>query len=933
MDSQEHGRFTPRSICQDRFYQEEQRRLDRSWYDVEENQVAGNESSAFSSYEPSSFQVKPMQRSVKRESLRSRQYTMDNERWESNRMQQSGVGEKHEFNPEAFDEDHEEHKVHVLVHDLRPSFLEGQQVHTKQQEMVLPVRDPASHMAAFAKQGSLLVKTIREKREHMKAMRELSEEKSHMIRVVAGDHSDSGNAAGRSFGSDSKYVSYIKDTAVSSTLASSRSIREQRQLLPAFVARYEILKLLREHQVVVIVGETGSGKTTQLTQYLDEEGYSKNGLIGCTQPRRVAAMSVAKRVSEEMKTHLGADVGYAIRFEDVTSSKTRIKYMTDGVLLRELLRDPDLEAYSVIIMDEAHERSLHTDVLMGLFRKILAARRDLKLIVTSATMNAEKFSNFFGDVPIFTIPGRTFPVQTVFTKNPCEDYVESSVRQAYAIHCSLPPGDILIFMTGQEDIEAVCEVLAERVSANNETSPLVILPIYSQLPADLQAKIFERAPSGLRKCIVATNIAETSLTVDGIVYVIDCGYVKMKVFNPRIGMDALQVVPISQANASQRSGRAGRTNAGFCYRLYTETAFKNELLLGNVPEIQRTNLANVVLLLKSLNIQNVFSFPFMDAPPRENVLNSMYQLWILGALSNLGELTELGQKMIEFPLDPSLSKMLIVSEQLGCTAEILTIVSMLSVPTIFYRPKEQQEQADAAREKFFVPESDHLTLLNVYEQWNSHDRRDDWCTEHFVHSKSLRKARDVRNQLEEILEKLKFEILSCGPQLDLARKCICSAYFHQASKIKGVGEYQNLRSGMSCHLHPTSALYGLGYTPDYIVYHELIMTQKEYMQYVTAVDPFWLAELGPMFFSVRMSGVDTLENRRKQRKEQKAIEAESERRFDSIHNQSHEPLLRTCGLIERRPPSSFGGFSASTSKTTNQPCSTPMRTPKHRIDL
>ncbi|KAK9019902.1 hypothetical protein V6N11_054408 [Hibiscus sabdariffa] len=627
------------------------------------------------------------------------------------------------------------------------------------------------------------------------------------------------------FKEDAKFSQHLKGEAVSE-FAMSKSIAEQRQYLPIYSVRDELLQVIRENQVVVVVGETGSGKTTQLTQYLHEVGYTINGIVGCTQPRRVAAMSVAKRVGEEMDTELGDKVGYAIRFEDVTGPNT---YMTDGVLLRETLKDADLDKYRVIVMDEAHERSLNTDVLFGILKKVVARRRDFKLIVTSATLNAEKFSNFFGNAPVFHIPGTTFPVNILHSKTPCEDYVESAVKQAMAIHVTSPPGDILIFMTGQEEIEAACYALAERIDQlNSSTDKAVpkqlILPIYSQLPADLQAKIFQKAENGARKSIVATNIAETSLTVDGIYYVIDTGYGKMKVYNPKMGKFSL---------------------------LYTESAYLNEMLPAPVPEIRRTNLGNVVLLLKSLKIENLLDFDFMDPPPQENILNSMYQLWVLGALNNVGTLTDIGWKMVEFPLDPTLAKMLPMGEQLECLDEVLTIVSMLLVPLVFFRPKDRAEESDAAREKLFVPESDHLTLLNVYQQWKSNQYRGDWCNDHFLHVKGLRKAREVRSQLLDILKTLKIPVTSCGYDWDMVRKAVCSAYFDNAARLKGVGEYVNCRKGMPCHLHSSSALYGLGYTPEYVVYHELILTTKEYMQCVSAVEPRWLAELGPMFFSVK----------------------------------------------------------------------------------
>jgi len=571
--------------------------------------------------------------------------------------------------------------------------------------------------------------------------------------------------------------------------------------------------------------------------------------------------------------------------------------MTDGILLRESLKEADLDHYSVIIMDEAHERSLNTDVLFGLLREVVSRRNDLKLIVTSATMDATKFSYFFGNVPVFTIPGRTFPVDVLYSKASIDDYVDGAVKQALQIHLTPTKGDILIFMPGQEDIEVTCDLISERLAEVDEAPPLAVLPIYSQLPSDLQAKIFEKAPDGVRKCIVATNIAETSLTVDGIMFVIDSGYCKLKVFNPRIGMDSLQVFPISQANSNQRSGRAGRTGPGQAFRLYTEHQYKDEMLKTTVPEIQRTNLANVVLLLKSLNVENLLEFHFMDPPPQDNILTSMYQLWVHGALDNTGSLTSLGRKMVEFPLDPALSKMLLTSLEMGCSDEILIIVSMLSVPAIFYRPKGREEDSDNAREKFQVPESDHLTLLHVYQQWKANDYSAGWCNEHFIHVKAMRKVREVRSQLKDIMYQLKMSVKSIGFDWDIIRKCICSAYFHQAARLKGIGEYVNLRNGMPCHLHPTSALYGMGYSPDYVVYHELIMTAKEYMQCVTAVDGTWLAELGPMFFSVKDSVGARKEKRDKTENNKVAMEEEMKEASEKLKERE---ALKSNAIISPR---------------------------------
>ncbi|XP_018563364.1 pre-mRNA-splicing factor ATP-dependent RNA helicase PRP16 [Anoplophora glabripennis] len=906
-------------------WEEEQKRLDREWYNMDEGY--DDEHNPFSSVSEEYTKKKEEQleqRKKKRLSAQQRQINKDNELWERNRMLTSGVVHSVDIN-EDFDEESID-RVHLLVHNIVPPFLDGRIVFTKQPEPVIPVRDPTSDMAIVARKGSHLVRVYREQKERRKAQKkhwELSGTKIGNIMGIKKKEDEEDKKFNKEddttdYRADHKFAEHMKDTGqASSDFARKKSILEQRQYLPAFAVRQELLNIIRENSVVIIVGETGSGKTTQLTQYLHEDGYSKYGMIGCTQPRRVAAMSVAKRVSDEMGTQLGDEVGYAIRFEDCTSENTVIKYMTDGILLRESLREPDLDHYSAIIMDEAHERSLSTDVLFGLLREIVARRHDLKLIVTSATMDSSKFSMFFGNVPTFNIPGRTFPVEILFSKNPVEDYVDAAVKQALQIHLQPPSGDILIFMPGQEDIEVTCEVLAERLTEIDNAPELSILPIYSQLPSDLQAKIFQRSPEGIRKCVVATNIAETSLTVDGIIFVIDSGYCKLKVYNPRIGMDALQIYPISQANANQRSGRAGRTGPGQAFRLYTERQYKDELLVTTVPEIQRTNLANTVLLLKSLGVQDLLQFHFMDPPPQDNILNSLYQLWILGALDHTGVLTKLGRQMAEFPLDPPQCQMLIVSTQMGCTAEILIIVSMLSVPSIFYRPKGREEEADGVREKFQVPESDHLTFLNVYNQWKQNNYSSHWCNEHFIHIKAMRKVREVRQQLKDILVQQKLEIKSCGADWDIVRKCICSAYFHQAARLKGIGEYVNCRTGMPCHLHPTSALFGLGNTPDYVVYHELVMTAREYMQCVTSVDGHWLAELGPMFFSLKETGKSgrakkkqaaehllEMENQMQvAQEEMKARKEAAEKRVAAL-NKGQEII--SAGATPRRTPARFG---------------------------
>ncbi|KAL9620575.1 MAG: hypothetical protein Q9160_004936 [Pyrenula sp. 1 TL-2023] len=846
-----------------------------------------------------------------RMSARAVQKQKDVDAWETNRMLTSGVAQRRDHHID-FDEDEEGTRVHLLVHDLRPPFLDGRTIFTKQLDPVPAVRDPQSDMAVFSRKGSKVVREKRQQKERQKQAQEATNVAGTNLGNLMGIKEDEGDSAAAAPGEEahkggSKFSEHLKKSDGASDFSKSKTLREQREFLPAFAVREELLRVIRDNQVVIVVGQTGSGKTTQLTQFLHEDGYANFGLIGCTQPRRVAAMSVAKRVSEEMEVKLGGLVGYAIRFEDCTSDETAIKYMTDGVLLRESLVQRDLDKYSCIILDEAHERALNTDVLMGLLKKVLARRRDLKLIVTSATMNSDRFSRFYGGAPEFVIPGRTFPVDIQYSRSPCEDYVESAVKQVLAIHVSQGAGDILVFMTGQEDIEVTCDLVAERLKLLNDPPELLILPIYSQMPADLQAKIFDRAPC--RKVIVATNIAETSLTVDGIMYVVDAGFSKLKVYNPRMGMDTLQITPISQANASQRAGRAGRTGPGRSFHLYTEQAFKNEFYIQTIPEIQRTNLANTVLLLKSLGVKDLLDFDFMDPPPQDTITTSLFDLWSLGALDNIGDLTPLGKRMTAFPMDPSLAKLLIesTSAPYSCSAEMLTIVSMLSVPSVFYRPKERQAESDTAREKFFVPESDHLTLLHVYSQWRANNSSDAWCVRHFLHPKALRRAAEIRAQLHDImvLQQMSPDI-SCGTDWDVLRRCICSGYYHQAAKVRGMGEYINLRTSVTVQLHPTSSLYGLGYLPDYVVYHELILTSKEYMATVTSVDPHWLADLGGVFYSIKEKGYSSTEKRVMEREFNRKMEIEDQMRRD------REREVRRLALEEEEQASKVvGGASKS----------------------
>jgi ATP-dependent RNA helicase DHX8/PRP22 len=647
-------------------------------------------------------------------------------------------------------------------------------------------------------------------------------------------------------------------------IISNKSIKEQRESLPVYRLKNELMKAIAENQLLVVIGETGSGKTTQMTQYAVELGLAKKGsMIACTQPRRVAATSVAKRVAEEYGCALGEEVGYSIRFDDMTSPQTIIKYMTDGMLMREYLADNDLQRYSLLMLDEAHERTVHTDVLFGLLKDLCRRRQDLKIIVTSATLDAEKFSTYFFACPIFTIPGRTFPVEILYTKEPESDFLDAAMITVMQIHLSEPAGDILVFLTGQEEIDTCCETLYSRMQALGDLAPeLVILPVYSSLPSEVQSRIFEPAAPGSRKCVVATNIAEASLTIDGIYYVVDPGFSKQVAYNPKLGMDSLVVTPISQASARQRAGRAGRTGPGKCYRLYTEQAFKTEMLPTNVPEIQRTNLGNVVLQLKAMGINDLLSFEFMDPPPVATLVNALEQLHALGALDEEGLLTRLGRKMAEFPLEPNLSKMLILSVDLGCSDEILTVTAMLSVENPFFRPRDKQAQADMKKAKFMQPEGDHISLLCVYKAWEASKFSSAWCFENFIQSRSMLRAQDVRKQLVTVMDRYRLLLVSSGKNYKIVCKAITAGFFTNVAKKDPQEGYRTLVDQNHVYLFPGSALFSKN--PEYVIYHELVMTTKEYMRNCLAIDAKWLYELAPAFY--KRADPNTITRAKKQEK-------------------------------------------------------------------
>lgn len=639
------------------------------------------------------------------------------------------------------------------------------------------------------------------------------------------------------------------------------SLSQQRARLPIFKYREHILYMMQKYNVLVLVGETGCGKSTQVPQYLYEAGWAAEGrIVACLQPRRVATISVARRVAEEMQCRVGDTVGYSIRFDDCYSlERTRIKYMTEGMLVREMMRDPLLARYSVIMLDEAHERTLLMDIVLGLLHKIQQRRPDLRIIISSATLDAEAFRDFFNtnktgiadkdNAAILSAEGRTYPVDIFYAEEPVPDYLTAAVEAVLAIHASAGPGDILVFLTGQDEVDGAVKRIVERLEGQ-KLPDMAVLPLYGGLSELDQLKVFDTAEGGLRKTVVATNIAEASVTIPGIVYVVDCGFVKMKGYSPASGIESLVVTPISRASADQRAGRAGRMRAGKVYRLYTEESYKT-LASSTTPEMQRSNLAGVLLQLKALGIDNVLRFPFVSPPPALAMQRGLELLFALDAIDDHGRLTDrIGVQLAEFPLEPMHARMLLAAGEMGCGQEILSITAMLQVQNVFVSPTNRHKQAQRAKLKFSTLEGDHITLLNVYNSFVRNGRKPQWCGNYFLNYKSLQRACEIRTQLLKYLQRFGFPIASCGDDIDVIRRCIVRGFFANTAKLHMDGQYRTIRGDHVLAVHPSSVLYTERY-PAYVVYNEVLLTAERYMRDITAVEPEWLSELAPHFYHYR----------------------------------------------------------------------------------
>ncbi|SFM75995.1 ATP-dependent RNA helicase HrpA [Thermodesulforhabdus norvegica] len=612
--------------------------------------------------------------------------------------------------------------------------------------------------------------------------------------------------------------------------------------LPISSKRQEILAALHSSQVVVVSGATGSGKSTQLPKICLEAGLCRRGFIGCTQPRRIAAVSLAHRVGEELKSLGRGLVGYRIRFRDSLGPQTIIKFMTDGILLAEANNDRLFESYDVIIVDEAHERTLNIDFILGMLKQVIKLRRDLRVIIASATIDPEKFSGFFDNAPVVEIPSRTYPVEVRYRPIPDEDdvtYIDAAVDAVDDLVAEVK-GDILVFMPTERDIREAVQRLREKSYHNTE-----IYPLYARMAAWQQADIFAVTPH--RKIIVATNVAETSLTIPNVECVVDTGLARVPQYSPKTGTQALPIVKISRASAEQRKGRCGRTKPGICVRLYDEEDFLQRPEF-TPPEIRRSNLAEVILRMLYLGLGSVDEFPFMDPPPKTAIKDGYAVLRELGAVEQNTELTTMGRKMARFPLDPRLSRILIEAGRRGATDEVLTIVSALSIQDPRERPFGEEEIADMVHGLFVHPRSDFVTLLNIWKAYHREAERAPsrnalraWCRKHFLSYRRIQEWISVRDELRAVLSEQRMLKKSKKTADYKDVHCsIISGFLTKVAMHEGKGKYRTVH-GKELYLHPSSGVKG---EPKWIVAAEVVETSRTFARIVAEIEPEWIEEVG-----------------------------------------------------------------------------------------
>ncbi len=622
--------------------------------------------------------------------------------------------------------------------------------------------------------------------------------------------------------------------------------------LPVTARRQEIADAIRDHQVVVICGETGSGKSTQLPKICLEMGRGVEGVIGHTQPRRIAARSVASRVAEELRSPLGKDVGYKVRFSDTTRPETYIKLMTDGILLAESQHDRYFNQYDTIILDEAHERSLNIDFLLGYLKRVLPSRPDLRVIITSATIDAERFATHFGDednpAPVIEVSGRMFPVEVRYRPlevegEPDDADVHQAIATAVEELAAIDTGDMLIFLPTERDIRETATVLRGRSLPGDNGRRSEIVPLYARLSAKEQNKVF--APHNYRRIVLATNVAESSLTVPGIRYVIDTGTARISRYAPRSKVQRLPVEAVSQASADQRKGRCGRVGPGVCIRLFSEEDYLSRDQY-TTPEIRRTNLASVILQTRALKLGAIEDFPFIDPPNPEHIRDGYRTLFEIGALDDNRDLTDLGRRLAKLPVDPRIGRMILAGDEEQCLNEVLIIASALEVQDPRERPVEKREQADAAHAKHAHEDSDFLSYLNLWDFYHklrqdlSRNQLNKACRQNFISQSRMREWLETHRQLKQLVEQIDLKPQRRRNQYGAIHRALLTGLLSSIAHRTDAYEYTGAGSG-KFHLWPGSTVFQK--RPAWIMAGELVETTRRYARTVAKIDPAWIEPL------------------------------------------------------------------------------------------
>ena len=671
----------------------------------------------------------------------------------------------------------------------------------------------------------------------------------------------------------------------------SKVLEKQIHSLPIYKSEKEFIDSFTNNTVTILTGETGSGKTTQIPKILLSHKLIPQQVV-ITQPRRVAAISIAHRVSEELNTTIGDVVGYSVRFQEKSSKYTKIKYVTDGMLVRECILDPLLSKYSVVIIDEVHERSVHTDILLAILKGLISGdekkRPDLKVVIMSATFNAKKFLDYFNTKAFISVMGRTFPVKVYNVVKENASYIDMALSCVMQIIMddNMEYGDILVFLPGQEDIEDLSLLLLERKKKlyemyNNQNKKRIfdVYQLFSSMPYEAQMRVF--LPSNKRKIILATNIAETSITIKNVKYIVDTGKFKIRKFFHNTNTDTLTITDITKNSALQRAGRAGRDSEGACFRLYSKEKY-NSFSEYNEPEILRINLRNVILELMAIGFPNIDTIDFIDKPKKENYQSAYDDLISLKALNRNIELTDFGRKIAILPVEPAFAVVLLNSlkeEFSDVSDEIMIIVSLLQSDNIFYTPSTLKEKIDKIREKFINPISDHLTLLNVYIQWKETENKGAFCKENYLNDKALRKTKDIYDQLKKYLAKIKIDdykenkeemikkeaiskvekminVIEKGNNYldneerenrreELICKCLLTGFFDNIARYSNENFYTTVKGGMICKVHPTSILIKknrMSKEREFLLYNEMIVTSKRYLKCCTLLKEDWVSK-------------------------------------------------------------------------------------------